>query len=58
MRDESLATDVDLAALSKRTELFSGSDLKRTFLYCISLLNGLELNDYFRFVRFGGLGCC
>ena len=46
LRDESLASDVDLAALSKRTELFSGSDLKRTrFLYCIGLLNGLELND-------------
>ena len=29
LRDEILADDVDLAALAKRTDLFSGSDLKR-----------------------------
>lgn len=31
LRDESLANDVDLTALAKRTELFSGSDLKRMY---------------------------
>ena len=29
LRDENLALDVDLASLAKRTETFSGSDLKR-----------------------------
>ena len=34
LRDETLGLDVDLQSLAKRTELFSGSDLKR----CVSLL--------------------
>ena len=29
LKDEKLAVDVDLGWLAKRTELFSGSDLKR-----------------------------
>ena len=33
LRDESLADDVDLKQLAKRTESFSGSDLKRQ--YCV-----------------------
>ena len=33
LRDEKLAEDVDLQALAKRTESFSGSDLKREFLH-------------------------
>ena len=31
LKDEEVAEDVDLKALAKRTEFFSGSDLKRTF---------------------------
>jgi SpoVK/Ycf46/Vps4 family AAA+-type ATPase len=29
LRDESLAGDIDIQALAKKTESFSGSDLKR-----------------------------
>ena len=32
LRDEKLADDVDLGWLSRRTDLFSGSDLKRNRL--------------------------
>lgn len=32
LRDETLASEVDLTALARRTESFSGSDLKRGFL--------------------------
>lgn len=33
LRDEILAPDVDLTALGKRTEAFSGSDLKRELFF-------------------------
>lgn len=34
LRDEKVSSDVDLAALAKRTDAFSGSDLKRAHLDC------------------------
>lgn len=33
LRDEKLADDVDLGWLSRRTDLFSGSDLKRKLFF-------------------------
>lgn len=39
LRDEVLADTVDLKSLAKRTELFSGSDLKRKPLFKL-ILNG------------------
>lgn len=33
LRNEELASDVDIKDLAKRTESFSGSDLKRTFAW-------------------------
>ncbi len=32
LRDEKVSSDVDLVALTKRTDAFSGSDLKRAHL--------------------------
>ena len=36
LQDETLASDVDLKALAKKTDSFSGSDLKRTHFYFYS----------------------
>lgn len=46
MRDETLSPDIDLASLAKRTESFSGSDLKRMF----SLLLCRHIDDSLSFV--------
>ena len=35
LRDEALDVSVDLKALAKRTESFSGSDLKREFILVV-----------------------
>jgi SpoVK/Ycf46/Vps4 family AAA+-type ATPase len=41
LRDETLADDVDLAALAKRTDKYSGSDLKRKhFRVYLAMIHG------------------
>lgn len=41
LRDESLAPEVDLKELAKKTESFSGSDLKRmsAFFYILRIIS-------------------
>lgn len=39
LRDETLGPDIDPASIAKKTENFSGSDLKRSF-YCAILSRG------------------
>ncbi|KAG5653975.1 hypothetical protein H0H81_008843 [Sphagnurus paluster] len=38
LRDEALGNDLDISTLAKKTESFSGSDLKRKSLYCLYIL--------------------
>jgi len=56
LSDEVLDADVDLAALAKRTDSFSGSDLKRVSVCCQSC--GYLLTTYpIRFVCSRCAGC-
>ena len=56
LHDEQLAQDVDVKSLAKKTEGFSGSDLKRECSLCGCLV-GISYLTNFRLMRFCRFGC-
>lgn len=57
LRDETMSPDLDLKALARRTESFSGSDLKRRSTFWMMSSTILRHSPH-RFMRLSSFGCC